>query len=232
MRKSPPASRVGRTACEPLEARTLLSAGFQVVGYLPDYEFTHFNSLDLNALTQINYFAIVANSSGALSTNSSSGYSFSQLQTLVSFAHAANPRVSVSIVVDPSSAFLPIAQNSSATTSFVNNLISFCSTYKLDGIDLDYEPGNGTLSQAQMNSWGMLLQTLHTATSSHGLVLSEAVQVSPPYIIPTAYLSDVDRFNVMVYDLNFNSSAPYGSSISYLTGWANYTAQAMCPRPT
>ena len=81
IRKS--ASRVREAACEPLEARMLLSASFQVVGYLPDYEFTHFNSIDLSALTQINYFSVVATATGSLGTTSASGYSFSQLQTVV-----------------------------------------------------------------------------------------------------------------------------------------------------
>ena len=46
--------------------------------------------------------------------------------------------------------------------------------------------------------------------------------MSPPYIIPQADLSDIDRYMVMDYDLEYNSSAPYSESISYLAGWANY----------
>src|ERR1700683_1104377 len=109
-----PALRILKPTCEALEARVLLSASFQVVGYLPDYEFTHFNSIDLSALTQINYFSVIANSSGALGTTSASGYSFSQLQTLVTAAHNAPSRVSVNITVDPGSAFQTIAQSSTA----------------------------------------------------------------------------------------------------------------------
>jgi chitinase len=228
------ALRVLKPPCEALEARTLLSASFQVVGYLPDYEFSHFSSIDLNALTQINYFSVVATATGSLGTTSASGYSFSQLQTVVSAAHAAPERVSVNITVDPSSAFLAIAQSSTATTNFVNNILTFCSTYHLDGIDLDYEPGNGSLTQAEMNSWGAFLATLHAATSTHGLKLSEAVQVSPPYIIPTAYLSDVDQYNVMVYALDYNSSAPDSApdyeSRTYLAEWATYAAKGGVPK--
>jgi chitinase len=232
IRKS--ASRVREPACEPLESRVLLSASFQVVGYLPDYEFTHFNSIDLSALTQINYFSVVATVTGSLGTTSASGYSFSQLQTVVAAAHAAPQRVSVNITVDPSSQFQTIAGSPTATTNFVNNILAFCSTYKLDGIDLDYEPVNGSLTQTQMNSWGSFLATLHAATSSHGLKLSEAVQVSPPYIIPKAYLSDVDQYNVMVYDLDYNSSAPDSSpayeSRTYLAEWATYAASGGVPK--
>ncbi|MGA2440387.1 MAG: glycoside hydrolase family 18 protein, partial [Tepidisphaeraceae bacterium] len=215
-------ARFRSAAIEPLESRTLLSTSPVVIGYLPDWEFSHFNSINLSALTQINYFAVVASSTGSLGTTSVDGYSFSQLQTLVTAAHAASPRVSVSITIDPSSQFLAIAQSSTATTNFVNNIISFCSTYHLDGVDLDYEPTTGSLTQTQINSYGSLLASLHAATSAKGLVLSAAVQVSTPYIIPQADLSDIDRYLVMDYDLEYNSSAPYSESISYLTGWVNY----------
>ncbi len=222
-------ARAYKAVVEPLESRMLLSSGPVVIGYLPDYEFSHFNSINLNALTQINYFSIVAGSDGSLPTTSVDNYSFanvngvtSQLNTLVAAAHAASTRVSVSITVDPSTPFLTIAESSTATTNFVNNLISFCSTYHLDGIDLDFEPANNSLTTDQINDWGSLLATLHAATSANGLILSEAVQVSPPYIIPQADLSDIDRYMVMDYDLEYNSSAPYSESISYLTGWANY----------
>lgn len=197
----------------------MLSVSPQVIGYLPDYEFIHFSSIDLGALTQLNYFSIVASSTGSLSSTSTSGYSLSQLNSVVTAAHNAPSRVSVSITIDPSSAFLAIAQSSTATTTFVSNIMAFCSTYHLDGIDMDYEPG--TLTTAQKNSYGSLLAALHAQTAANGLILSAAVQVSQ-MIIPKADISDIDRYLVMDYDLDFNSSAPYSESISYLTGWATY----------
>jgi chitinase len=209
-----------------LEPRVMLSSSPVIIGYLPDYEFSHLSSIDLAALTQVNYFAISASSTGSLAGDTADGYTLSQneaqIQTLVTEAHSENPRVDVSVTIDPSSAFQAIASSSSATSAFISNILAFCSTYHLDGIDLDYEPGNGSLSQSQITAWGNFLATLHAQTSANGLILSEAVQVSPPYIIPTADLSDIDRYMVMDYDLLSNSSAPYGLSLTYLQGWANY----------
>jgi chitinase len=202
---------------ESLESRRLMTAfAGQVVGYLPDYEFSHFTQIDLTALTHINYFSVTASSIGALGTTSSSGFSFSQLQTLVTAAHADG--VTVSITVDPGSAFQTIAASSSATTTFVNNLIAFCSTYHLDGVDLDYEPG--TLTTAQKNQWGSLLAALHAQTAAHGLTLSEAMQVSQD-IVPAADAADLDWDYLMDYALDFNNPAPYNDSITYLTNWTN-----------
>ncbi len=147
----------------------------------------------------------------------------SQLQTVVAAAHAAPSRVSVSVTIDPGSAFQAIADSSTATTAFVNNVITFCANYNLDGVDLDYEPQPpvAPLTTTQMNNYGSLLAALHAQTSAHGLILSAAVQVSQ-MIVPKADLSDIDRYLVMDYDLEYNSSAPYSESLSYLAGWANY----------
>jgi Glycosyl hydrolases family 18 len=213
-------SRASAALAEPLENRVLLSASPVVAGYLPDYEYGHFSEIDLNALTNINYFSIALSSTGSLPAKSTSGYDFSQLQTVVADAHAASPRVSVSITVDNATPFLTIAASPNATANFVSNLISFCSTYHLDGIDLDFEPSY-TLTTAQKNSYGDLLAALHAQTSAKGLLLSAAVQVSQ-MVVPQADIGDLDRYYVMDYDLDYDSSAPYSESISYLTGWANY----------
>jgi Glycosyl hydrolases family 18 len=212
--------RLNAASCiEPLECRTLLSAGPQVIGYLPDYEFSHFSSINLTDLTQINYFSVVANSSGDLASTSASGYSFSQLQTVVTAAHSAPSRIDVSITIDPGSSFQTIANSSTLTNTFVSQVMAFIAKYNLDGVDLDYEPG--ALTTAQINAWGNLLAALHTQTAAKGLILSEAVQASQ-LIIPKADFSDVDRYLMMDYDLDYNGSAPYSDSIAYLTDWTNY----------
>jgi GH18 family chitinase len=216
-------SAAGVFAIEMMERRVLLSVGSSpetIVGYFPDYEYSSkWTSVNLSGLTEVDYFSIVANDDGTLPTTSMSGDSFSQLQKIVTTAHAMTPRVAVSIVVDWHTDYQTIAQSPAATATFVSSLISFCSTYNLDGIDLDYEPG--TLTTAQMDAYGNLLAALHNQTAAHALVLSCAVQVSQ-MIIPQAYIADVDRFNVMDYELDYNSSAPYSQSITYLNDWANY----------
>ncbi len=40
-------SRARKEMCEPLESRVLLSAAPIIIGYLPDYEFGNFSSVDL-----------------------------------------------------------------------------------------------------------------------------------------------------------------------------------------
>src|ERR1019366_701649 len=98
LKSSKPPSR--GFSIESLESRTMLTLAGQVVGYIPDYEYTNFSKIDLSAVTHLNYFSVVASSTGALGTTSASGYNFSQMEAVVNTAHAASPRVSVSITVD------------------------------------------------------------------------------------------------------------------------------------
>ena len=216
-------SRRRQCAFESLESRTMLSLAGQVVGYTPDYEFgqngSTFNKIDLTAVTHLNYAALVANADGSLATTSNSGYPLSQLTSVVNAAHAASPRVSVSITIATSSAFQTIANSTSLTSTFITNILAFCSTYHLDGIDLDYEPG--TLTGTQITSWGNFLAALHTQTAANSLTLSEAVQASQ-MIVPKADIPDLDSFYLMDYDLDFNSTAPFSDWKMYLTNWTNY----------
>jgi Glycosyl hydrolases family 18 len=232
MRLKSPNSRRRQCAIEPLESRTMLSLAGQVVGYVPDYEYNAISSkIDYSAVTRLNYFSLVANGNGSLNTTSVDGYPFSppvppsppqpndELDPLVAAAHAASPRVAVSITIDPASAFQAIADSSTATNAFITNILAFTSAHNLDGIDLDYEPG--TLTGTQITSWGNFLATLHAQTSAHGLILSAAVQAAQ-MIVPKADIPDLDSFYLMDYDLDFNSSAPFSDWKMWLTNWTNY----------
>src|ERR1019366_3771189 len=99
LKSSKPPSR--GFSIESLESRTMLTLAGQVVGYIPDYRYASaFSQIDLSAVTHLNYFSVVASSTGTLGTTSSAGYNFSQLAAVVNAAHAASPRISVSITID------------------------------------------------------------------------------------------------------------------------------------
>src|SRR4051812_18719080 len=121
---------------ESLEARTLLSTT-QVVAYYPDYRHSILQAkLDWSATTHVDYFALSVNGSGALASTTSSGFAFSQLDTVVNTAHSKG--VAISIVIDPGAAWTTFMASASATTSFINNIQTFCTAHNLDGVDLDF----------------------------------------------------------------------------------------------
>jgi hypothetical protein len=208
-------------ACQPLieqlEARTLLAFAGQVVAYLPDYESGVNNQIDYSALTHLNYFSIVPNADGTMPSTTVDGHPFSELDSVVTLAHAKG--VAVSITIDPASPFLGIAGDATKTSNFITGILSFCNTHRLDGVDMDFEPGS--LTSAQKNTYGSFLATVHAQTSAHGLSLTAAVQASQQ-IIPLAYSSALDWYYLMDYDLAFNDSAPLADSETYLSNWVNY----------
>jgi hypothetical protein len=202
---------------EPVEPRLLMAAfAGRVVGYLPDYEASQYSHIDYTTLTQLNYFSITPTSTGSLPTTSTDGYAFTQLSSVVASAHAAG--VPVSITLDPSTPYTTIDSSTTATTALATNLAAFCSKYHLDGIDLDWEPSSAT--SAQLTNYASLIAALHAQTAPAGLTLSIAASASL-HIVTPATAANLNWVCVMDYDLDYNSSAPYSDSISYLTSWAS-----------
>ena len=186
----------------------------RIVGYFPEYQYSRFASIDLGAVTQINYFSISGNTDGTLNTTN---VNLTHLNTVVAAVH--NRGGKVSIAVDWSTPFISIAQNSAALTNFVNNLVQFCTTYALNGIDLDWEPANPTT--VDINNYGVLIDALHTQTASRGLLLSAAVNPIR-HVIPLSAIAHLDWIAVMDYDIKLPNHADYDDSVNYLNGWVTY----------
>jgi hypothetical protein len=197
-------------AAEPLEPRLLLAA--RVVGYIPEYRYGLFNNFDLSAVTHVNYFAITANANGSLSTSPGD---LAHLDAVVAAAHARGRTVSV--VIDPGSAFMPIAQNATALTAFANNITAFCTAHALDGVDLDWEPLGPP--QSQINSYGTMINALRQRAPN--LILTAAVNPIT-HVVPLSAVPSLSWINVMGYDIDYANHSSYSASISALVGWNNY----------
>src|SRR5262245_40128614 len=126
-------------AIDALEPRRLLSG--RVIGYFPEYRYNNYYSrINFDAVTHINYFSVLANSNGSLNTGSPYA-NMAHLDTLVAAAHTKG--LTVSVVIDPGSAFTSFFGSPTPRTAFINNIVAFCTAHSLDGIDLDWEPGWG-----------------------------------------------------------------------------------------
>lgn len=210
-------------SAEPLEPRLLLA---RIVGYFPEYRWGSFNNIDLGAITHLNYFSVIANANGSLNTTSTGN--MAHMDTIIAAAHAQN--VKVSVVIDPGSAFTTIAASPSVTTTFINNITAFCTAHNLDGIDLDWEPSHGSLTDAQINNYGTLLTSLRAAAPN--LLLSAAVNPEKvtlsgggsKYVIPVSAVTALDWVNIMGYDLDFANHSQYTRSTNDLVAWYNYAA--------
>jgi chitinase len=213
MKKREVRSRASRNLIETLESRVMLSAStVHVVGYFPDYEWGAFSHINLSGLTNINYFDLTANNNGSLGEQY---INLSHLSTLVTAAHADG--VKVSITVGPQS-FSTLAQNPTALATFVSNMIQFCTSNNLDGIDLDWEP---TPTGADITNYGTLIGALYQQTSAHGLLLTAAVNPLN-HEVPLSVIPDVNWLNVMCYDFSYADGSTYTDTINAMNGWAAY----------
>src|SRR5262245_7300553 len=160
------------------------------------------------------------------------------LDTLVAAAHTKG--LTVSVVIDPVSAFTSLFGSPTPRTAFINNIVAFCTAHALDGIDPDWEPGWGTLTHTDATNYGTLINGLRAAAPN--LLLSTAVNpemwididpgvpVVKEYVVPLSAANTLDWIGVMGYDLTVPDHSPYQRSINDLDAWYAYVAPAGVPR--
>lgn len=184
----------------------------QVVGYLPYYRQSLFGQMDLDQVTHINYFAITANSSGALTTTNVNNTS---LATVVNAAHARG--IGVSITVGPHS-FSAMAANPAARAAFALNIRNYIVARNLDGVDIDWEPPGSAADQV---NYGLLIHDLYAQLNPIGKKITAAVN---PWTkeIPVAATQMMDWVNVMCYDFDYANHSTFAAATDGLNQWFNY----------
>lgn len=201
---------------ESLESRRLLSAATRIVAFIPEYRYTSvINKLDLTKVTHVNYFDIVANDDGSISTANIDPTHMAALVTKVHNAHDT-----IGITVGPRQ-FDVIANNAAARSAFVTNMVNFAVNNHFDAIDVDWEPPSGTGAAV----YKTLLDALYAQAHPRGIMLTE--DVNPiTHELPVNAVGDLDWINVMGY--NFTLADPSGlvESQNAMTQWASYGVPA------
>ena len=221
----PPSKEVMKLSLSPkkLAALCLLALGiqsgysFRVVGYFPSWQGS-VSGIQFSKVTHVNYAFLLPNSNGSLQTIDNA----SKLQSLVTAAHNAGVKVSISVGGwnnGDDSAFVSIAGNSSYRTTFVNNLVNFVNQYNLDGVDIDWEyPSSSSESANYTTLMGQLASAMH----SRGKILTAAVIAygsTGDYISSTVF-GDVDWLNIMDYDNTSGvGQSTYSSAITAINYW-------------
>jgi GH18 family chitinase len=207
------------TATTPTTTTTppVVNSNFKVVGYLADWS-GDVNQVQYSKLTHINYSFINTTASGSLSL----GISTSRLSSVVSLAHAKGVKVCIAIGGwnnGDDSNFESMAASSTATNTFINNVVNFVTTYNLDGADIDWEyPNTGSSATNYAN----VMKALSAALHANGKTLSAAVvsDGSGGAGVLSEVFGYVDMLNVMAYD-GGTPHSPYSlatTAISYWTG--------------
>lgn len=113
------------------------------IGYFPVYRVGSptFANLPWSKLSHVVYFNIAPTNTGVIITNVNGDVTV-DLPSLVTTAHGRGRKVMIAIggAGAATDADWEGAINSTNRASFVANLVSFMTTYNLDGVDLDWEP--------------------------------------------------------------------------------------------
>lgn len=190
---------------------------FRSMGYYPDYNVDELpvSQIRYDQLTDIIYFSLKPNSDGSLNfqyTNPDT------LQELVATAHQNNVEVSIAVggADNRSEYFSDLVSSQSTRSVFIANLVQYCLTYNLDGINLDWEPVTDPIDQ---QNYTLLIQEIKAAMLPHSLTLSVDVLVSGEEFGPEAYDS-IDWLHIMAYDLyKSKPHSLYEDAIKGLTNW-------------
>ncbi len=167
-----------------------------VIGYIPDWDFDYYKTVDLSILTHICIAFANPDSSGNLSV----GVSDADINACVARAHAANVKVLLSLggaSGSPNYKNLIQPQNCGA---FSDKIVQYMNKYKLDGIDVDLE--ENSYQNLDLN-WGGFIDALSSRLKPQGKLLSSAVAKweddDNTNYFPDASVKKLDLVNLMAY---------------------------------
>ncbi|KAJ2401895.1 hypothetical protein GGI23_001089 [Coemansia sp. RSA 2559] len=202
-----------------------------VVGYYPNW--VDMPTLSLSKYTHVNFAFAIPASDGSFSFDNQS-----RMPGIVSDLHAAGTKAIISIGGwTGSNLFSTILKNTATRAAFLKNIVTYIKTYKLDGVDIDWEyPGregdtcNVYDADNDTNNFLSFLQALRaqldSAYGAGSKLLTLAVRVEPfdgaggPIDNVAPFAKVVDYINVMTYDIagTWNPTSSPNSPLQYSPG--------------
>lgn len=173
----------------------------RVVGYLPDWAYYSYSTMDLSALTHMNIAFCIPDSEGNLTCNIPSY----DMKNIVDRAHAYDVKVMAGLGgAGGGEGYLPLIDTPEEMEAFNNRIMDYCETYDLDGIDLDIELGS---KHEIWNYYADWVESLRALCDEHGYELSTATaQWVAVNVTPETY-AHFDFVNVMAYDNDADESS-------------------------
>ncbi|CEP10418.1 hypothetical protein [Parasitella parasitica] len=209
-----------------------------ITGYFPNWLYDNFrpSDIDFSGYTHINYaFAGLITDTAPtwddLSVfNATADYSF---QTLVKLADKAGTKVMISNGGwNGGAKFSPMVASPAARKAFIKWNIEYISKYNLAGVDLDWEypnnegPGCNEYSPEDVPNFLLLVKELRQALDKAFPDEHKDITLAV-FVIPwgpkqkvkdvSAFVPYVDRFNIMVFDLNLPTDKLSGPNAPFKT---------------
>lgn len=172
---------------------------FRVVGYLPDYRLADYELQRAGNLTDLTIFSVEPTADGKLNLDRLQNCPW---PALLKFKTTHRVRLILTIGGwERSKHFAAVASSSDLRKTFVDEVLTFCQSMRLDGVDLDWEHPEGDV---QAQSYALLLNDLRTAFNPRGLLLTVTVAAWQK-LTPEA-VDAVDFVQVMAYDHDLQHS--------------------------
>ena len=170
-----------------------------IAGYLPDYSFSSFDFDALNLLSRVYFFSVTPDTSGLFTISPEMTAHIREVKAAI-----GNRDIELFLVLGgwyESENIFPMAASADKRAQYVADIINFCVSEKLDGIDLDWEDYPQTIPQ---QNYEALCSGLSNALHSHHLLFSVAANT---YRIShtLAIAGYADFINLMIYDSFDNS---------------------------
>jgi chitinase len=190
-----------------------------LVGYMPSWQGS-VEEVQYNKLTHINYAFVVPDPSGDGTLKALEDPL--KLQKLVELAHAHGVKVSISVggwtdLKNPG--FEILAATPTSREIFAAKLMDMLSTYKLDGVDIDWEYPAGPV---QSKNYALMMHLLADKLHAKGKILSAAVADGEDNGggIPEEVFDYIDYMSIMAYDGDEEGAhSPFSLAESALDYW-------------
>ncbi len=173
----------------------------RVVGYLPDWSYQAYGSLDFSALTHLNIAFCNPDAEGKLSCWTPD----SEMKNIVNKAHASGVKVMAALGGGGGcDGYLPLIDTPEEMADFNKSIMTYCETYDLDGIDLDIELGS---SHEIWNYYADWTASLRVLCDEQGYELSTATAQWVAVNVTPETFGLFDFVNVMAYDNDADESS-------------------------
>ncbi len=173
----------------------------RVVGYLPDWSYQSYGTMDFSALTHLNIAFCNPDSQGKLSCYIPDY----EMNNIVTKAHNADVKVMAALGGGGGcDGYLQHLDTPEEMAAFNQNIMAYCEAYDLDGIDLDIELGS---SHEIWNYYGDWVSSLRVLCDERGYELSTATAQWVAVNVSPETFQLFDFVNVMAYDNDIDDSS-------------------------
>jgi GH18 family chitinase len=176
-------------------------SALRCVGYLSQWDYACYETLDWSALTHINIAFCNPDSAGKMQNPFSAGDA--TFNAIIKKAHDNGVKVIASLRDDTT--IQGLISTAKGRTDFVTELVAYAKKYKLDGIDSDLERSDPSF----WTNYEAFIIELNKACDENNLLLTTAVSTWFSNNITDKTFACFDFINTMSYDLGFANHSKF-----------------------